>query len=133
MNPLETAIYNIITKNTDIKELITQVKTAEDQSAMLGVLNSLSMQLAGVIDAAVQGGVEKYREAFFDSTYLKEHPEHAPYIKQFKQALSDQLKILKQGLHLFSQKCDKSLAPLSAHLSKTYQQMCADLNELLQS
>lgn len=30
----------------------------------------------GVIDAAVQGGVTKYREAFFTGKYAAAHPEH---------------------------------------------------------
>jgi dedicator of cytokinesis protein 3 len=88
------------------------------------------MQLAGVIDAAVSGGVEKYREAFFDGTYLLVHPQHAPFIQQFKLALGQQLEVLKEGLDVFGSKMDKSLIPLHTHLSKTYAQMCEGLAEM---
>jgi recombinational DNA repair ATPase RecF len=88
------------------------------------------MQLAGVIDAAVQGGVEKYREAFFDGTYLMVHPQHAPFIQQFKAALGTQLEVLKEGLDVFGSKMDKSLIPLHTHLSKTYAVMSEGLAEM---
>jgi hypothetical protein len=127
LSPIETAVFNIVSKNSEIRELVASCKATESSPN----LNPLSMSLAGVIDAAVQGGVEKYREAFFDGTYLQKYPKQAPWIEQFKAALADQVRVLKDGLELFSAKCDKSLAPLCSHLQKTYEQMTTDLQHLI--
>jgi len=127
MCPIENAIYNIVSKNADLKEIITEVKAQEKPNT-----GPLSMQLAGVIDAAVQGGVEKYREAFFDGHYLEKNPTHGPFVQKFKTALSQQLVILHQGLEVFGSKCDKSLMPLLEHLTKTFKQMRRSLNPLLE-
>jgi len=126
LNPIETAVYNLTSKNTELRDLVGTCKTAADPP-----LNPLSMQLAGVIDAAVSGGIDKYREAFFDGTYLQRYPKHAGWIEQFKAALSEQIRVLKDGLDVFSAKCDKSLAPLCSHLTKTYDQMCDNVSHLV--
>jgi len=127
MCPIENAILNIVSKNAEIKEIISEVKSQDKPNT-----GPLSMQLAGVIDAAVQGGVEKYREAFFDGHYLEKNPTHGPFIQKFKTALSLQLVILHQGLEVFGSKCDKSLMPLLEHLTKTFKQMRRSLNPLLE-
>ncbi len=85
-------VFNIISKNNELKEITADVAVSRDDKVNTG---PLSMNLAGVIDAAVQGGVEKYKEAFFDGTYLLVNPDHAPFINQFKAALGKQLEILK--------------------------------------
>ncbi len=89
------------------------------------------MNLAGVIDAAVQGGVEKYKEAFFDGTYLLINPTHGPFVNQFKAALGKQIDILRHGLDVFGSKCDNTLVPLLTHLTKTYGVMCESLKNIV--
>ena len=86
------------------------------------------MNLSGVIDAAVMGGVKKYREAFFDGTYIQEYPDHAKFIPKFKEAMHQQIDILKEGLDIFSRYCQESLLPLNDHLTTTYRKMKNELN-----
>jgi dedicator of cytokinesis protein 3 len=128
--PIQNAVLAIQNKNIELRELIEQVRSStEDKPKQMG---PLSMSLTGVVDAAVAGGVEKYREAFFSGEYLSNNPDHGPFVEQFKAALSNQLTILKSGLQVFDTRCDRSLKPLSEHLSKTYAKMVTDLKQLLQ-
>jgi hypothetical protein len=50
------------------------------------------MMLNGVIDAAVQGGTDKYRAAFFSDKFLHEHPESAEDVLQLKKLIGFQVK-----------------------------------------
>ena len=54
---------------SQLKDIIAGQKTAGSQSEHF---KRLDMELNGVIDAAVQGGTDKYREAFFSESYIKE-------------------------------------------------------------
>jgi len=83
----------------------------------------LSMNLSGVIDAAVMGGVDKYRDAFFTGSYLAANPEHKEFVSQFAVAMEHQLAILDKGLKLFTAQCDETLKPLTIHLHTTLQKM----------
>jgi len=130
MCPVENAVYNIVTKNNELRDLIRSMRDNRDEHPATG---PLSMQLQGVIDAAVQGGVTKYREAFFDGSYLQTYPEHAPFLNSFREALAQQLDILKMGLDVFASKCDKSLLPLSDFLKGRYAQMVTDLTPLIET
>ena len=55
-------------------------------------VNPLTMMLNGVIDAAVQGGTDKYRAAFFSDKFLHEHPESAEDVLQLKKLIGFQVK-----------------------------------------
>ncbi len=54
-------------------------------------INPLSMQLNGVIDAAVMGGVANYDKIFFNEEYTKQHPEHSDGVKQLRQLIEEQV------------------------------------------
>jgi hypothetical protein len=54
-------------------------------------INPFTMVLKGVIDAAVNGGVKKYQEAFFFPEYVADHPTHAQRVEELKQCLYDQV------------------------------------------
>jgi hypothetical protein len=128
--PLENAVNVLNEKNMEMKQIIKRIKTKastfhgdDKENPVSTQLGPLSMNLSGVIDAAVMGGVEKYREAFFDGSYVKEFPSHAHYIPKFRQAMKDQVEILKSGLDVFGRYCQESLLPLSDHLTGTYRKM----------
>ena len=59
-------------------------------------IGPLTMQLSGVVDAAVQGGVMKYREAFFEGTYMDEFPDHRRHQQPFSRALAHQISIVRK-------------------------------------
>lgn len=83
----------------------------------------LSMTLNGTIDAAVNGGTQKYIEAFLAPSYLKEHPEHKEQQDALKRGLKEQLDLLKLGLEAFNQRGDSDLRGLYQHLKNNYSEM----------
>lgn len=60
ISPIENAITSMVNKNKELQDIIG----AHAKDPSLNV-NPLTMCLNGVIDAAVMGGTDKYREAFF--------------------------------------------------------------------
>lgn len=120
--PIESALVNIITKNRELEDLIWKVQNADMVEAKK-MHGPLSMNLSGVIDAAVMGGVDKYREAFFTGSYLEANPAHKPFVVQFAVAMEHQLTILDKGLKLFMAQCDETLKPLTLHLQTTLEKM----------
>lgn len=81
------------------KELQKEIdKTKKDSS--IDAIKSLSMKLQGMISASVQGGIPKYQEAFFSPEYERLHPEERDRIRELKELLNDQVKLLDHGLHL---------------------------------
>lgn len=54
-------------------------------------INPFTMVLKGVIDAAVNGGVFKYQDAFFVPEYTEENPDHLDRVIQLKQCLQEQV------------------------------------------
>jgi hypothetical protein len=47
-------------------------------------INPLTMQLNGVLDAAVMGGTENYRKAFFTSSYLEANPQNEGLVAELQ-------------------------------------------------
>jgi len=45
----------------------------------------------GVIDAAVNGGIAKYQDAFFTPTFLKEFPSHLQHVAKLQTLMMDQV------------------------------------------
>jgi hypothetical protein len=129
ISPFQNAILNLKEKTNDIKRIIAQTKdTASSGSPDMG---PLSMILNGVIDAAVQGGVKKYREAFFTGSYLQENPQDEVYVSQFHMVMRDQVAQLRKGLELFDRFCNPKLRPLYNHLMELFETMANQQQSLL--
>ena len=79
-------------KNRDIQTMTGQYQADKSLN-----INPLSMLLNGVIDAAVMGGVTNYEKIFFAESYLKENPSHAAGVKQLRQLIEEQVKIVREG------------------------------------
>nr|XP_006826015.1 PREDICTED: dedicator of cytokinesis protein 1 [Saccoglossus kowalevskii] len=85
VSPLEHAVETMEEQNDKLNSKIKQ--HIADPNVPL---NPLSMQLNGIVDAAVQGGPEMYEKAFFSEEYLKEHPNDLELIERLKDAMSEQ-------------------------------------------
>jgi len=116
VNPVENAVDTIIDKTKELQQKIDAVSSASPHEMV--DLNPLSMGLNGVIDAAVSGGAALYLEAFLQEDFLKTNPHLEREQEALKQALRDQLALLKTGLRVFGDLCDESLSALHDHLSK---------------
>ncbi len=73
----------------------------------------------------------KYREAFFDGTYLVEFPEHRPFVAQFSEVLAQQMTILRQGMNVFKARCPPTLQLLYEHLDDFLTKMQVEVTSML--
>ncbi|MEQ2158835.1 hypothetical protein GOODEAATRI_016264 [Goodea atripinnis] len=100
VSPLENAIYVVENKTQELRTLISQYQHRQHH----GNINSLSMCLNGVIDAAVNGGIARYQEvplqgrakgkrAFFDKDYISSHPEDTERITHLKDLMQELVRL----------------------------------------
>ena len=59
LSPIETAVDMVGNKNRDLRELVASYSHGRDSKTSI---NPLTMTLNGVVDAAVNGGIAKYKE-----------------------------------------------------------------------
>jgi hypothetical protein len=75
-------------------------------------------QKKGVIDAAVNGGVQMYKDAFFTPEYQELHPFKVPELQKLKKALLQQMEVIEQGLTLHKQTQPANLVQLHEQLER---------------
>ncbi|XP_069620897.1 dedicator of cytokinesis protein 4 isoform X3 [Ranitomeya imitator] len=107
MSPLENAIEVLENKNQQLRTLISQCQTRQMQN-----INPLTMCLNGVIDAAVNGGVSRYQEAFFVKEYIFNHPEDGDKISRLRELMLEQAQILEFGLAVHEKFVPQDMRPL---------------------
>uniref|UniRef100_A0A8B9KHR8 Dedicator of cytokinesis 3 n=1 Tax=Astyanax mexicanus TaxID=7994 RepID=A0A8B9KHR8_ASTMX len=123
VSPLENAISVVENKNQELRTLISQYQHKQ----LHGNINLLSMCLNGVIDAAVNGGIARYQEAFFDKEYIGTHPEDTEKITQLKDLMQDQVHILGVGLAVHEKLVHPEMRPLHKKLIDQFQMMRSSL------
>uniref|UniRef100_A0A803XYF1 Dedicator of cytokinesis protein 4 n=1 Tax=Meleagris gallopavo TaxID=9103 RepID=A0A803XYF1_MELGA len=111
MSPLENAIEVLENKNQQLRTLISQCQTRQMQN-----INPLTMCLNGVIDAAVNGGVTRYQEAFFVKEYVLNHPEDGEKITRLRELMLEQAQILEFGLAVHEKFVPQDMRPLHKKL-----------------
>jgi len=122
--PFQTAINNLVSKNDDVLKIIERLENDPVKST-----NDISMNLNGILDAAVMGGVAKYREAFFDGTYLSEYPNETKIVPTFVNTLKEQMSIAKNGLDAYEKYAIEALQPHVDHLKTCYKKQMIALSE----
>lgn len=75
LSPVENAVASVAGKNREVDEMITFVENEPKAD-----LKPFIMLLSGVIDAAVNGGIAKYQDAFFSQAYQDNNPENGKYV-----------------------------------------------------
>ncbi|XP_036189320.1 dedicator of cytokinesis protein 3 isoform X4 [Myotis myotis] len=123
VSPLENAIQVVENKNQELRALIGQYQHKQ----VHGNVNLLSMCLNGVIDAAVNGGIARYQEAFFDKEYIAKHPGDAEKIAQLRELMQGQVHILGVGLAVHEKFAHPEMRPLHKKLIDQFQMMRASL------
>uniref|UniRef100_A0A3Q2C9A3 Dedicator of cytokinesis 3 n=1 Tax=Cyprinodon variegatus TaxID=28743 RepID=A0A3Q2C9A3_CYPVA len=123
VSPLENAISVVENKNQELRTLISQYQHKQ----LHGNINLLSMTLNGVIDAAVNGGIARYQEAFFDKDYITSHPEDTEKITQLKDLMQEQVHILGVGLAVHEKLVHPEMRPLHKKLIDQFQMMRSSL------
>ncbi|RXM97902.1 Dedicator of cytokinesis protein 4 [Acipenser ruthenus] len=122
MSPLENAIEVIENKNLQLRALITQC-----QARQMYNINPLTMCLNGVIDAAVNGGLARYQEAFFVKDYIVNHPEDGEKIGRLRELMFEQAQILEYGLAVHEKFVPQDMRPLHKKLVDQFHLMRSSL------
>uniref|UniRef100_A0AAQ4QF60 Dedicator of cytokinesis 3 n=1 Tax=Gasterosteus aculeatus aculeatus TaxID=481459 RepID=A0AAQ4QF60_GASAC len=123
VSPLENAVSVVENKNQELRTLISQYQHKQLQ----GNINLLSMTLNGVIDAAVNGGIARYQEAFFDKEYITSHPEDTEKITQLKDLMQEQVHVLGVGLAVHEKLVHPEMRPLHKKLIDQFHMMRSSL------
>ncbi|XP_062843151.1 dedicator of cytokinesis protein 3 isoform X2 [Trichomycterus rosablanca] len=123
VSPLENAISVVENKNQELRTLISQYQHKQ----LHGNINLLSMCLNGVIDAAVNGGIARYQEVFFDKEYITSHPEDTEKIAQLKDLMQEQVHVLGVGLAVHDKLVHPEMRPLHKKLIDQFQMMRSSL------
>ncbi|XP_044198867.1 dedicator of cytokinesis protein 4b isoform X6 [Thunnus albacares] len=122
VSPLENAIEVIENKNLQLRTLITQCQNRQMQN-----INPLTMCLNGVIDAAVNGGLARYQEAFFVKDYIMNHPEDGEKIGRLRELMFEQAHILEYGLAVHEKFVPQDMRPLHKKLVDQFHLMKSSL------
>ena len=115
LSPVEHACDTIENMNKELQKLISSY-TLEPTKA----LSPLTMRLQGVIEAAVNGGINKYQDAFFDPNYIHNNSQHLLHIKRMKQLILQQVRILEGGLSLHGRLVPANVQPLHKRLVERF-------------
>ena len=86
-------------------------------------MSPLTMRLQGNIDAAVNGGVAKYRKAFFTMEFCSGHPGEYHMVESLASLIEEQSRLLGEVLDLHGQLASEPLQPLHERLVELYTDM----------
>ncbi|XP_019619494.1 PREDICTED: dedicator of cytokinesis protein 3-like isoform X2 [Branchiostoma belcheri] len=122
ISPIETAIQTMDNMNKELRTLIHQHTTDQTRGVQI-----LSMRLNGVIDAAVNGGISKYQEAFFEDDYITAHPEDQQLVQRLKGLVLEQVSVLESGLAIHGKLAPAEVVPLHRKMVEMFTAMKASL------
>ncbi|XP_061689804.1 dedicator of cytokinesis protein 3 isoform X3 [Syngnathoides biaculeatus] len=123
LSPLENAVSVVESKNRELRTLITYYQLKHPHNN----INLLSMTLNGVVDAAVNGGITRYQEAFFDNDYISNHHQDIDKITQLKHLMQEQVDTLESGLALHDRLVHPEMRPLHKKLMDQFHVMKSSL------
>ncbi|GAM21079.1 hypothetical protein SAMD00019534_042540 [Acytostelium subglobosum LB1] len=121
--PVEVALNSVNQKCEDLEEMVTKYENNSQLN-----LNPLAMALNGVIDAAVNGGINMYKEAFLSSNIQASVDRVCA--GKLACALKRQVDILSRGLQIHSIRCPEELRGLHEKLESFFPKLKADVMSL---
>jgi len=118
VSPIDGAIEAISVKTKKLISVIEKINVETDIKMNLKIL---TLNLQGIIDAAVSGGTKLYIEEFFlkEPTYIKLYPEEKLNASKFIDAINYQQKILEEGLNILKNN-SKGYEALYTHLNEMH-------------
>jgi len=115
-HPIEIAIETCDSKNKELSIFVKQFGGPDSKESS----QSFTMTLSGVIDAAVNGGVKNYKEAFFTQVYKDSNPDKVnsndEKIEALKKAMQEQEKIIETALKIHDKICQPQMRALHDHM-----------------
>uniref|UniRef100_A0A182VY32 Signaling protein n=1 Tax=Anopheles minimus TaxID=112268 RepID=A0A182VY32_9DIPT len=115
ISPIEMAIETVDAKNRAIRDLVL-----EHQNDPRIPVHSLSAVIKGVVDAAINGGLPIYEEAFLTPLYLERHPGDDHLVARLKDLIASQIPLLEVALLLHKMKTPAILLPFHEQLEKCF-------------
>ncbi|KAK8389640.1 hypothetical protein O3P69_008971 [Scylla paramamosain] len=114
--PPQYACETVDRHNKQLRQIIIHYRANPQDNIQL-----FTMRLQGTIDAAVNGGIAKYQDAFFGPDYLVVYPENADHVNRLKVLLSDQTMILEGALDLHGRIAPSANQPLHKRLVEVFE------------
>jgi len=127
ISPVNTAVGQVEGKNIELVDSNKKYDVEPDDGNAKNI-SPFTMVLKGSIDAAVNGGIERYNDAFFDPAYVKANPADAGIVRRLKDALIAHVILLEKGLSVHARICGPALAPLQEQLEKQFVTMKQNVN-----
>ncbi|XP_035754355.1 dedicator of cytokinesis protein 2-like [Egretta garzetta] len=120
ISPLENAIETMMKTN---EKIMSEINRHQNDPSL--PINPLSMLLNGIVDPAVMGGFAKYEMAFFQESYLQEHPEDEGNIEKLKDLIAWQTPLLAEGIRIHGRKVTEDLRPFHERMEQCFVQLRA--------
>ncbi|GFR93576.1 dedicator of cytokinesis protein 5 [Elysia marginata] len=112
VSPIENAIETMEEKNKNLLSLIEQHRLDWNLRS-----DTLGMQLNGVVDPAVSGGIANYKEFYIG--------DFEPDLQaRLRAATIDQVTLVRDGLLVHKSKAPEALQPFHSHMEQRFFQMC---------
>lgn len=111
-SPLENACDSIEAKNTELSNVTERVSTKPVQAD----INHLSMNISGVVDAAVSGGIKHYITAFLTRDFITRNIDKRDLLEKLCDILMRQSTILANAIKLHKTVVDDKLIPFHQKL-----------------
>ncbi|MCL4132478.1 UNVERIFIED_CONTAM: hypothetical protein GTU68_029436, partial [Idotea baltica] len=93
--PPQYACETVLANIHQIRQMTAHYKTFPKKN-----IQPFTMLLQGSIDAAVNGGITKYQDAFFRHEYLAAYPQFAEYVINLKALMVEQAQVFERALEL---------------------------------
>ncbi|XP_076035833.1 dedicator of cytokinesis protein 3-like isoform X2 [Oratosquilla oratoria] len=116
LSPPQYACETVHKNNSHIRQMINHYRVNQQDN-----IQPFTMRLQGTIDAAVNGGIAKYQEAFFGSEYLLINPEFTEHVTKLKGLISEQTMILEVALELHGKIAPAANQPLHKRLIEVFE------------
>uniref|UniRef100_A0A8C3E0E4 Uncharacterized protein n=1 Tax=Corvus moneduloides TaxID=1196302 RepID=A0A8C3E0E4_CORMO len=120
ISPLQNAIETMMKTN---EKIMSEINRHQNDPSL--PINPLSMLLNGIVDPAVMGGFVKYEKAFFQESYIQEHPEDGVNIEKLKDLIAWQIPLLAEGIRIHGQKVTEDLRPFHERMEQCFEQLRA--------
>lgn len=78
------------------------------------------MKLNGVLDPAVQGGIDNYEKAFLNTEYKETHLEESKDLEKLENLIAEQIPLLGIGVQLHKMRASPELNALHQHLEQCF-------------
>jgi hypothetical protein len=129
ISPVENAINTIVAKNDQLSSIVATHEILLASGNPPSNINEFTMIVNGTIDAGVNGGVFRYKDAFFTEEFAQESPDKVPLVMQLRDAMELQLKHTERALNLHRKLCSEEMMKLQEHLEGAFAKMKKEIAE----